>query len=588
MLVDAFVKSKIAAPGPFVVKVRVSGSAKPGIEMLCGFAFSDDKGAPRFASAGGSGDAAADRDLASALRQTARDVAGKQGRIAVIPVASKRPARRLLVAGLGSRKGATYEVVRNVSGKIARKAAELKLGEFAVVVPPRLGAGSTQAGTASAIAEGSKMAAYRFDRFKGAGDDNSDNGDDNDGGFGYGAGGSSNGAYDGPNRGSAPPVTQSGLVSEVLSAGDAAGPDLVIVCGDLPNKKKGETLDGISEAVRTSSVISDGNLFVRSVANLPPNECTPQTLADIARGIAKRDSRLKCTIVSKGALKRRGFGGITAVGQGSRNEPKLIILEYRGASGRRRSRRAAAGAGGPIVLVGKAVTFDTGGISLKPGASMDEMKFDKCGGCTVLGIIRTAAKLRLKTDIVCIVPAVENMPGGESYRPGDIIRLYSGKTAEILNTDAEGRLILADALAYGERHHKPREIIDFATLTGACIVALGNDVAGMVSNDPGLADAIRQSAARTSESVWELPLDQNYMDMIKSPVADMKNMGIGRAAGTIAAAAFLRNAIEDTPWAHLDIAGVAWTQAATKSRSYKSKGATGFGLRLVMDHLIEQ
>lgn len=572
------------------MKIRVSGSAKPGIEMLCGFAFSDDKGLPRFVSAGGRGNAASDKDIASALRQTARDVAGKQGRIAVIPVPSKRPARRLLVAGLGSRKSATYDVVRHVSGKIARKAAELKLGEFAVVAP-RLGAGSTQAGTASAIAEGSKMAAYRFDRFKGAGDDDSDGGgdDNNEGGFGYGAGGSSsNGAYGGPNRGgatrgSSPPVTRSGLVSEVLSAGNAAGPNLVIVCDASP-KKKGETLDDASEAVRTSSVISDGNLFVRSVANLPPNECTPQTLADIARGIARRDGRLKCTVVSKGALKRRGFGGITAVGQGSKNEPKLIILEYRGASGRRSGRAAA----GPIVLVGKAVTFDTGGISLKPGASMDEMKFDKCGGCTVLGIIRTAAKLRLKTDIVCIVPAVENMPGGESYRPGDIIRLYSGKTAEILNTDAEGRLILADALAYGERHHKPREIIDFATLTGACIVALGTDVAGMVSNDSKLADAIRQSATRTSEPVWELPLDQNYMDMIKSPVADMKNMGIGRAAGTITAAAFLRNAIEDTPWVHLDIAGVAWTQASTKSRSYKSKGATGFGLRLVMDHLLEQ
>ncbi|MCE2497424.1 MAG: leucyl aminopeptidase [Nitrosopumilaceae archaeon] len=575
------------------MRVRVSGSAKTGIEMLCGFAFSDDKGLPRFVSAGGRGNTAADKDLASALRQTARDVAGKQGRIAVIPIPSRRPARRLLVAGLGSRKSATYDVVRHMSGKIARKAAELKLGEFAVVAP-RLGAGSTQAGTASAIAEGSKMAAYKFDRFKGAGDDDSDGGDDNnnDGGFGYGSEGgssSSNGAYGGPNRGdatrgSSQPVTRSGLVSEVLSAGDAAGPDLVIVCDGSP-RKKGETLDGVSEAVRTSSVISDGNLFVRSVANLPPNECTPQTLADIARGIARKDSRLKCTVVSKGALKRRGFGGITAVGQGSKNEPKLIILEYRGASGRRSSRAAAAG---PIVLVGKAVTFDTGGISLKPGASMDEMKFDKCGGCTVLGIIRTAAKLRLRTDIVCIVPAVENMPGGESYRPGDIIRLYSGKTAEILNTDAEGRLILADALAYGERHHKPREIIDFATLTGACIVALGTDVAGMVSNDSGLADAIRQSAARTSEPVWELPLDQNYMDMIKSPVADMKNMGIGRAAGTITAAAFLRNAIKDTPWVHLDIAGVAWTQASTKSRSYKSKGATGFGLRLVMDHLLEQ
>jgi leucyl aminopeptidase len=238
-----------------------------------------------------------------------------------------------------------------------------------------------------------------------------------------------------------------------------------------------------------------------------------------------------------------------------------------------------------VVLVGKAVTFDTGGISLKPGDKMDEMKFDKCGGCTVLGIMKAVSELKLPINVVGIIPSVENMPSGESYRPGDIIKLYSGKTAEILNTDAEGRLILADALAYGEKQYAPKAIIDFATLTGACIIALGTNVAAIVSNDDKLTKKISESSKRTTEQVWELPLNQDYMDMIKSDVADMKNVGIGRAAGTITAAAFLKNAIEKTPWIHIDIAGVAWIQGATKEKSYNPKGATGFGVRLTLDYL---
>jgi leucyl aminopeptidase len=284
---------------------------------------------------------------------------------------------------------------------------------------------------------------------------------------------------------------------------------------------------------------------------------------------------MKCSIISESELKKKGFGGISAVGQGSKNESKLIILEHN--HGPKNEK--------PIVLVGKAVTFDTGGISLKPGDKMDEMKFDKCGGCTVIGIMKAVSELKLRINVVGIVPSVENMPSGESFRPGDIIKLYNGKTAEILNTDAEGRLILADALSYGEKHYSPKVIINFATLTGACIVALGNNVAGMVSNNEKLTKKINESSKRTTEEVWELPLTQDFMDMIKSDVADMKNVGIGRAAGTITAAAFLRNAIEDTPWTHIDIAGVAWTQAATKEKSYNPKGATGFGVRLILDYL---
>jgi leucyl aminopeptidase len=216
---------------------------------------------------------------------------------------------------------------------------------------------------------------------------------------------------------------------------------------------------------------------------------------------------------------------------------------------------------------------------------MDEMKFDKCGGCTVIGIMKAVSELKLPINVVGIIPSVENMPGGESYRPGDIIKLYGGKTAEILNTDAEGRLILADALSYGEKQYSPKAIIDFATLTGACIIALGTNIAGMISNNDKLSQKIIKSSKKTTEEVWELPLNDDYMDMVKSDVADMKNVGIGRAAGTITAAAFLKNAIKDTPWVHIDIAGVAWTQVGTKEKPYNPKGATGFGVRLILDYL---
>ena len=250
------------------------------------------------------------------------------------------------------------------------------------------------------------------------------------------------------------------------------------------------------------------------------------------------------------------------------------MLEYNGKRGER-----------PIAIVGMAVTFDTGGISIKPSEKMDEMKFDKCGGCTVLGIMKAASDLKLPVNLVGIIPSVENMLGGESYRPGDVVRLFGGKTAEILNTDAEGRVILADALAYGVKLYQPSEIMDFATLTGACIVALGANVAGLVSNNKRITEKLKSSSARTSEQIWQLPIDDDFMEMIKSDVADIKNIGVGRAAGTITAAAFLANAVGNTPWAHFDIAGTAWIQTGTKPKSYNPKGATGFGVRLILDYL---
>ena len=454
-----------------------------------------------------------DAKTASIIDQSLKDMEGKLGKLNIIPLSEKNSIQRILLAGLGKKEDLTRDTIRAVSGKIAQKARELKLKEFSIIAPPSFVTDTIS--SVSQIVEGSKMALYKFDNFK--------------------------------------------------SEKSEESPDLTIIVSKS-NK--------IVKAIKNAEIIANSAIFTKGLANLPPNECTPNTLANFAKIISK-NSKMKCNIISKRDLVKKGFGGITAVGQGSKNRPKLIVLEYN--NGPRNEK--------PIVLVGKAVTFDTGGISLKPGDKMDEMKFDKCGGCTVIGIMKAVSELKLPTNVIGIVPSVENMPGGESYRPGDIIKLYSGKTAEILNTDAEGRLILADALSYGEKFYSPKAIIDFATLTGACIVALGTNVAGMVSNNEKLTKKIYDASSRTTEEVWELPLNQDYIDMIKSEVADMKNVGIGKAAGTITAAAFLRNSIENTPWVHLDIAGVAWTQTSTKEKSYNPKGATGFGVRLILDYL---
>jgi len=487
------------------MKIKIENSTKKKTQILCGFVLENSNkvlGINKF-----------NTKISAAVNQSLKDMEGKLGKLSIIPVPGKNPAQRILLAGLGKKENLTNDTIRLVSGKIAQKARELKLKEFSIITPPSFVA--DQVSSVSQIIEGSKIALYKFDKFKTKKVNNS--------------------------------------------------PNLTIIVSKS-NK--------ISHAIKTAEIIADGVIFTKSIANLPPNECTPTTLANFAKIISKKN-KMKCSIISESELKKKGFGGISAVGQGSKNESRLIILEHN--HGPKNEK--------PIVLVGKAVTFDTGGISLKPGDKMDEMKFDKCGGCTVIGIMKAVSELKLPINIVGIVPSVENMPSGESFRPGDIIKLYNGKTAEILNTDAEGRLILADALSYGEKHYSPKVIIDFATLTGACIVALGNNVAGIVSNNEKLTKKINESSKRTTEEVWELPLTQDFMDMIKSDVADMKNVGIGRAAGTITAAAFLRNAIEDTPWAHIDIAGVAWTQAATKEKSYNPKGATGFGVRLILDYL---
>jgi leucyl aminopeptidase len=268
-------------------------------------------------------------------------------------------------------------------------------------------------------------------------------------------------------------------------------------------------------------------------------------------------------------MEKLGMGSLLCVAQGAEVSPRLIALEYKGAKG------------APIALVGKGVTFDSGGISLKPGAGMDEMKFDMCGAATVLGVMQAVAELKLPIHLVCVIPAVENMPSGNAVRPGDVVTSMSGQTIEVLNTDAEGRLILCDALTWTQREYKPKQIIDMATLTGACVIALGNHTSGLMGNDDTLQHALKLAGETSYDRVWRLPLFDEYDEQLKSNFADMGNIG-GREAGTITAACFLKRFIEnDTPWAHLDIAGTAWISGA-------KKGASGRPVPLLVQYLIDQ
>jgi leucyl aminopeptidase len=325
----------------------------------------------------------------------------------------------------------------------------------------------------------------------------------------------------------------------------------------------------IESAIKKARIIAQAVYFARDLVSAPSNEMTPSIMAQKAREIARKKN-VSCKVLDKAKMKEMGMNALLAVASGSNEEPKFIILEYAG------GKKSAA----PVVLVGKGLTFDSGGISIKPADKMDEMKTDMSGGAAVMGVIMAAADLQLPLNITALIPATENMPGGTAYKPGDIIKSYSGKTIEVLNTDAEGRLILADALAYASEF-KPAAVIDVATLTGACIVALGDDVIGMLGTDDKLKKEIDKAAKTSGELVWELPLWESYHELVKSDIADYKNSG-GRVAGTITAAAFLSKFVGDLPWVHLDIAGPAWTN---KDKAYIPKGASGVTVRLLVEFL---
>ncbi len=336
---------------------------------------------------------------------------------------------------------------------------------------------------------------------------------------------------------------------------------------------KKEDIQHVVNGVKQAEAVCEATYLARDLANTPSSDLTPSKLAGAAKKIAEQNG-LKIRIIERNEMEKFGMGGILGVARGSTQPPKLVVMEYYG--GRKDEK--------PIALVGKAITFDSGGISIKPAEHMEEMKFDKSGGATVLATMLAIAKLKLPVNVVCIVPSAENLPSGTAYKPGDILKFYGGKTAEIINTDAEGRLILADALAYAVDVYKPQAIIDLATLTGACVIALGSQASGLLTNNETLAREIFEAGESSGERVWQLPLWKEYSDLIKSEVADIKNVG-GRSAGAITAAAFLSNFVGGQPWAHLDIAGTAWTQEGSPEKSYTPKGATGVGVRLLVEFL---
>ena len=328
----------------------------------------------------------------------------------------------------------------------------------------------------------------------------------------------------------------------------------------------GKEASALKLAVTEGAALVEGMNLAKDLGNLPPNVCTPAYLAQTAQALAKKTT-LKVEVLGRKQMEALGMGSFLAVTQGSELPPQFIIMRHSGG-------KATAA---PTVLVGKGITFDTGGISLKPGDAMDEMKYDMCGAASVMGTIYAAALLKLKQNVIAVIPTCENMPSGKATRPGDIVKSMSGQTIEILNTDAEGRLILCDALTYVERF-KPRAVIDVATLTGACIIALGSVHSGLFSDDENLVKELSESGKAALDTVWRLPLDTAYQEQLKSNFADVANIG-GRPAGSVTAACFLKRFTEKYCWAHLDIAGTAWKSGAMK-------GSTGRPVPLLFNYLV--
>jgi leucyl aminopeptidase len=358
-------------------------------------------------------------------------------------------------------------------------------------------------------------------------------------------------AYKVPDLKTAPKPKPKRLATVTVAAGDARG------------------IKSAAEGVRIGAAVGNGLMLARDLSNLPPNVCTPTYLGNRALQLAKEFPSIKTKVVDEAGIKSLKMGAFLAVTQGSAEPPRLIVCEYRG------SRKNLA----PICLVGKGITFDSGGISLKDPPAMDEMKFDMSGGAAVLGALRAIAELKLPINVVAIVAAAENMPSGTAVKPADIVTTMSGQTVEVLNTDAEGRLVLCDAITYSRRYN-PAAVVDVATLTGACIIALGNQVSGLMSNNDALARELESAGTRADDRVWRLPIGEDYVDQLKSNFADIANVG-GREGGACTAASFLWKFTKDLEWAHLDVAGTAWLGGA-------QKGSTGRPVPLLVDFLIHR
>ena len=426
-------------------------------------------------------------------------------------------APRLLLVGLGERSSFTLDRLRRIAATAARRARSLGAQDAALALSEPENAGVEA--SARAAAEGATLGLYRFTRYK----------------------------------------TGEGTRS--------AGPDRELDAFELVLDDPADE-EAASRGAELGVSVAAAALLARDLANEPSNTATPEHLADQAREIAARHG-MGVEVLDRSGIEDDGLVGLAAVGRSAANGPRFIVLEHR-----------KGGDEAPLVLIGKAVTFDSGGISIKPTSGMEDMKFDMSGGAAVLGAMEAVGALDLPLNVVALVPATENLPGGGAFKPGDVLRMHSGKTVEILTTDAEGRLILADALSYAGRY-ATAAVVDCATLTGACHVALGDYASGLMGNDEALIAEIQTAGEATGERAWPLPLFDEYTEQIRGDVADLKNSG-GRYGGALTAGAFLKE-FADFPWAHLDIAGTAYGK---KGNAYTPKGATGVPARLLVEFLM--
>ena len=462
--------------------------------------------------------AALDRSLGGGIEAAVRsgDFRGRKSDALMLYGRGRGAPRRVLLLGVGDEEKLDAEQLRQAAGRAVGAAASR--GARSVAIPVVSSRRLPATAAARAMAEGAALAAYRSDAWRTQREDPK------------------------------PAVARTALLVE----------------------RAGE-LRPARESVEIGLAVAESQNAARRLSNQPPNALTPTALGGEARRIAS-EVGLRCRVLDVAELRKRKMGALLAVGQGSANPPRLVVLEHRP----RRSARA------PVCLIGKGITFDSGGLSIKPAGGMQDMKHDMSGAAAVVGALRAAALLELPVPVVGILAAAENLPGGGAYRPGDILTSMSGQTIEIQNTDAEGRLVLCDALHFARTHYEPAAMIDLATLTGACVVALGSHAAGLFGNHEGLAAAIRRASDAAGERVWPMPLFEEHRDEMRSQIADLKNVSGSRDAGASTAAAFLSRFVGDTPWAHLDIAGTAYTAKAGPTQPY---GATGFGVRLLVELL---
>ncbi len=439
-------------------------------------------------------------------------------------------ASRVLLVGAGEESALDAEALRHFAARAVGAATARRVRSAALLAPAARRA--RVAAAAEALAEGAVLGAYRFDRYQAEGDD------------------------------PRPALERVALLVERP--------------GDARQARAG---------ARVGVILAESQNVARDLSNEPANELPPAALAREAERVS-REVGLRCRVLEVAELRRRKMGAILAVGQGSSHPPRLVVMEHNPPGRARKKKTKKKGSRGgrrlpTICLVGKGITFDSGGISIKPSAGMDEMKHDMSGAAAVVGAMRAVALLRLPLHVVGVVGAAENMPSGTAYRPGDVVRSASQKTIEVLNTDAEGRVVLADALHFARTEYEPAAMVDLATLTGACVVALGKWATGLFSNNDALSERLRRAGEATGERLWPMPLWEEHRKAVKSEVADVKN-ATGREAGSSTAAAFLQAFVGDTAWAHLDIAGTGWTG---KPGPAQPRGATGVGVRLLVEML---